>query len=668
MYGTNFFIERSQGGTESVREQIIDVVVSRKKLSENHYLGIRQTLPRRYDLWRGTWTGRFHPHKNNVHIPLIYSAIWADAARKASTSLNQWPIVTFQGYGPDDQPIARRREALVSAQMKDDRLFEKQVDLFVAADLYGVGVTQVGWKRQREERMLEFVDRLPLSGKTVKMIKKGPITLFDGPTAENVDLLDFFPAVNYSRIIDMPWCVRRYFLDLDDIRYLSSEEMSIFDKSEVARMEREGGVGWDHFTDEATVRRFATRTGMDDATVKFMDKYMRPVEIFEMWGYLPSELCPDGVRHRVITVANSRYVLRNRPNPFWHQLKPFIQFSPNPDPHYFYAPGKAEVMEKIQITGNRYINQSLDAADLMIDPMWFYDRGANINTRNLYARPGRFIPVDGNPGTVVQAMQMPHPNLMVADSRITLMKDFGNMASGIVDDAVQGIGGEKEQTAREFIGRREAAGNRLLLESRLYEEMYLEPLANMFVALDKQFLQMPIEVLILGDSATLDPVTMSQIPASRESLDDFDLVPNYAARAIGATSGLTQGMKQQNLIQLLTAMGSPLGQTIMGQINAVNFWRGIFREFDIPNLNEIFVQNPMLAQMVQGATQGQGGLNMVPTSGQIVRGGAPTPGQGRRPGQSPIMGQGAAGLPIPSLNSVPLNIDMQTALTPVGQA
>jgi hypothetical protein len=428
-------------------------------------------------------------------------------------------------------------------------------------------------------------------------------------------------------------------------------------------MEREGGVGWDHFTDEATVRRFATRTGMDDATVKFMDKYARPVEIFEMWGYLPTELCPDGVRMRVITIANSRYMLRNRPNPFWHNLKPFIQYSPTPDPHYFYAPGKAEVMEKLQITGNRYINQSLDAADLMIDPMWFYDRNANINTRNLYARPGRFIPVDGNPGQVVQAMQMPHPNLMVADSRVSLMKDFGNMASGIVDDAVQGIGGDKEQTAREFIGRREAAGNRLLLESRLYEEMYLEPLANMFVALDKQFLDMPVEVLILGDNAVLDPVTQMQVGGTREHLDDFDLVPNYAARAMGATSGLTKGMRQQNLVQLLTAMGSPMGQMVMGQINQLNFWRGIFREFEIPNLNEIFVTNPMLNQMVTNVGYGQQGIQGVPSSGQIAQG-APV-----RPGQSPIMGQNpAGGLGMPRLNAVPLNMDMQNALTPVGQS
>jgi hypothetical protein len=153
--------------------------------------------------------------------------------------------------------------------------------------------------------------------------------------------------------------------------------------------------------------------------------------------------------------------------------------------------------------------------------------------------------------------------------------------------------------------------------------MLLEPLANMMVALDKQFLELPVEVLILGDGAQIDPVTNQPISGSREALDGYDLVANYAARAMGATMGLSKGMKQQNLIQLLTAMASPLGQAAMGQINAVNFFRGIFREFEVPNINEIFVTNPQLAMLQQQLTQGGGGgLGSIPSSGQVMSGGA----------------------------------------------
>jgi len=613
---------------DAFRDQLIDLVTSRMKLSQQYFGGTRIQWPRLYDLWRGTWTGRFHPHKNNIHIPLIFSAIWADAARKSATSLNKWPIVTFLGYGPDDMPTARKREALVSAQMKDDDAFVKMTDFIVTADLYGVAVAQVGWKRKKEQRIIEYVDKLPISGRVVKSIKKGEITSFDGPITEILDLLDFFPQPGVKRLKDMKWVIRRYFLDLDDIRFLASE--GIFDKNEVARLEREGGVNYQSTDAQSMIRRFAVRAGMDDESIRWMDRYSRPIEILEFWGYIPSELSSDGVLNRVLTVANKRYLFRNRPNPFWHNLLPFVSFAPTPDPHYFYAPGKAETVEKLQLVGNRYINQSLDAADLVIDPVWFYDRASNLNTRNLYARPGRFIGIDGNPDAMIRPLMKDLAGLSIADNKIAQIQEFVQMGTGIVDDAVQGLQGPDRQTAREFVGRREAAGTRLLLESRLFEETTLEPLANMFVALDKQFLDTPVEILILGDGAQVDPVTGAPIGASRETLDHYDMVPNYAARAVGATSGLSQSMKQQALIQLLTAMGTPLGQVAMAQINAVNFWRGIFREFEIPNINEIFKSTPPLNQMVQNVGGGQ--LPNIPTSGQIVR--------GQQPLQLPMMNSG----------------------------
>lgn len=256
----------------------------------------------------------------------------------------------------------------------------------------------------------------------------------------------------------------------------------------------------------------------------------------------------------------------------------------------------------------------------MIDPMWFYDRGSGLATRNLYSRPGRFIPVNGDPKNVVAPLIPNLQGLTVADSKINQVREFSQMGSGIVDDAVAGLQGSDRQTAREFIGRREAAGTRLMLESRIYEEMMLEPMANMFMALNRQFLEPPVEVLILGEGALTDPVTGAPIPQTRQTLDPYDLVNNYTARAIGATAGLTKQMRQQNLQQLLQALSSPIGQYAIGSINTVNFFRSIFKEFDVPNMNEIFQQNPLLSNAVNAASGGQG-LGSIPSSGQIVNGG-----------------------------------------------
>lgn len=331
-------IERAADGW-AYREQMCNMVIDCMRYSEQQYSGIRQKWPRLYDLWRGTWNGRFHPHKNNVHIPLIFSAIWADAARKAASSLAVWPPVNFMGYGPDDQPVARKQEALNAAQFKDDNAFLKQVDAIVGADLYGVTVMQVGWKRIERMRILEEIDRMPISGKTVRYLRKGKVVSFDGPETVLIDLLDFFPQPTVARLRDMKWVVRRYFLDLDDVRYLAS--IGTFSKAELARMERDGAVGAQTGELIASVRRFQVRSGMDDETARFMNKYSRPIEILEFWGRVPSEFAPDGDTNRVITVANRRYLLRNRPNPYLHGRLPFVAFSATPDLHSFFAPGKA---------------------------------------------------------------------------------------------------------------------------------------------------------------------------------------------------------------------------------------------------------------------------------------------------------------------------------------
>lgn len=631
----NPLFQRAHGAI-AFREQICRMVVDSMLYSESHFSGVRAKWPRLYELWRGTWSGRFHPHKNNVHIPLIYSAVWADAARKAASSLSTYPIVSFMGYGPDDSKIARKQEALCSAQMKDDGCFLKQVDAIVGADLYGVTVMQVGWKRDEPMRILEQIDRMPLSGKVVRHIRKGRVVTFDGPQTLAIDLLDFFPQPCVPRLKDMKWVVRRYFLDLDDVRYMAS--IGTFDVGELRRLESEGSFGAASSDLAMSVRRFQVRTGMDDETARFQDRYSRPIEILEFWGSVPSEYATDGVLQRVITVANRGYLLRNRPNPYNHGVIPFISFSPAPDPHYFYAAGKAEIVEKLQIVGNRYLNQSLDAADLMIDPMTFYNRASGLVTRNLYSRPGRFIGLNGNPAEMIQPMQMNLQGLTVADNKISQMREFLQMGTGMVDDAVQGLGGDSRQTAREFVGRREAAGTRLMLESRLYEEMMLEPMANMFMALSKQFLDPPVEVLILGDGSMLDSVTGEPINSTRDVLTGYDLFPSYSARALGATMGLSKETQQQTMIQLLTAMSSPLGQSLMGQINAINFFRGIFKVFEVPNINEIFTKNSQLSSLVQQASGGMG-MGAIPASGEIVGGGPSVlpgmPGSARQGAGSP---------------------------------
>ena len=621
----NYQLLRARGG-EARRDQKIDIVISRFKFSENYYTGVRSRLPRLYDLWRGVYTGRFHPHKNNVHVPIIFQMVWSDAARKVATSLNSWPLVYFLGYGPDDAAIARKREALISAQMKDAEVFEKEVTTFVTADLYGTAISAVMWDFREEQRMVETVDTLPLSGTRIRQIQKKKVVTFDGPNYEGVDRLDAFPQPGVGRMSKMKWFIRRYYLDIDECRFMA--EQGTFDKDELNRLIHEGGVNAEVAADDVLMRRFQVRTGMTDAEARWMDKYTRPIEMLEMWGTVPSELADNGVTNRVMTIANRRYLFRDRGNPFWHGRLPFLSFSPTPDPHYFDGIGKADIAEKLQIAANRYVNQSLDGADLVLDPMWFYDRNKGLNTRNFFTRPGKMMPVDGDPRAAVHPLVPNLGGFQVGAQQVSQMREFAQMGTGIIEDAVSGLPGPDRQTAREFVGRREAAGTRLMLESRIYEECYFEPLANTFVALDKQFLSMPKEILVLGDAALYDPVSGRPFDATRETIYDEEMAPNYAARAIGATTALSRSVRQQNLFQVLQIIAS--APNMMGNINMLNFLRAVMRELEIPNVNELIQESPAAQPMLQ---QLGVGAEQVPTSGQMVEGtGPPVPLQAQGAG------------------------------------
>ncbi|MGH2359195.1 MAG: hypothetical protein ACRDGM_01465, partial [bacterium] len=49
---------------EGFRQQMSQLVMDRKTVSESHFSGIRKEFPQLYDLYRGVYTGRYAPHKN----------------------------------------------------------------------------------------------------------------------------------------------------------------------------------------------------------------------------------------------------------------------------------------------------------------------------------------------------------------------------------------------------------------------------------------------------------------------------------------------------------------------------------------------------------------------------------------------------------------------------
>lgn len=572
------------------QDAIARLVRDRFEHSRNAFTIYHQKCIRYYDLWHGWSIGGLHPFRNNVSIPLVFSVIMSDVARKMATSFGVRPWVSFAGGGPEDAPFARRTEALVSEQFDDSGTYLKAVNMFTSGDLYGNSPMQIGWRQDIEK--VDIRQQAPsLTGQTLRSIITEDRVTFDGPDWEPIDILDHFPQPGVPRTEDMTWQIRRYWLDMDEVKALARQ--GVFDQAAVASLE--AASIRERVLQSFTNRRGTRTSPMGDNDLKRLDKHAKPVELIEYWGTVPDDMkMPDDATRRVITLANRSIPLRNRPRPFNRIQSPIRTYSPLPDPHSFVGVGKAEIAEKMQFTANRFMNQKLDALDTFIDPFFVYDRNSGVDPRELYMRAGRVFGVDGDPARAVLPI---FPNLQGLNAALTEIEQLWRwvqQGTGIIQDTVQGQGGPGNTTAREFLGRQEAVNTRLLLESRIAEESWIEPMARDFALLDQQFMEPGKLLRMLGADALVDPETGEPIPEQERRIHLDDLNRDYNVRANGTTQTLGKAQKTQNLMLLLQAAGShPVGLQL---VNWAAFFRQIFQSAELDDPDGLLTLTPAQRQ------------------------------------------------------------------------
>ena len=594
--------EPTGGGSESTlvdEAAFASLVMARWHHSREMYRGFLTQLPTWYNTYRGYYRSPVQSFRNNVHLPILFSTVQNDVARKVQMTFSQWPIVQMMGYGPEDAAVARKNEVLISAQMKDSQSFKKAVDFYVSADLYGTAVLQYGWKRdQRKEKFRAPVQATPVPQPN-GVVGERFVTRFDGPDWMVRDLLDCAPATNSKWLEEMDYFITRQFLDLDHVEDLAAQ--GFYKKSALDKLRRTGGPS-NAVVDEYKERRGQQRTQMEGDSGLLRDKYAKPVEIHEYWGIVPKDMAPDGIVHRVISVANGTVVLRNEPNPFYLNEKPFLMYSPMPDPHFPFGPGRIEVGAKMQWSANRLASQKLDVMDLIVDPVLLYDKNRFRALQELQVRAGKPIGVDGDPNEALKPLTFDIRGVQLAYTEIDQMWTWIEQGLGIQRDTIAGGPNARRQTRAEFVGRQESGLTRLGLEGRLAEEAWVEPLANVYRGLNKQFLPMPKELKILGMGATVNPVTgLPMAPEQPVVLTLDDINADYDVRAVGSSQMINRQMQQQNGVLLLQAISA--NPVAAQMVNWVAYFRNLFMLFDYKNVDELLNTNPALQAAAANANQ-----------------------------------------------------------------
>lgn len=572
--------------------RIVELVDARRQASIQYNRGTFSKLQQWYDTYRGLWRGRLAQFRNNVSIPFTFAMIQSDVARKVQSSFGSWPIVSFEGYAPEDAPRAKKNEVLISAQMKDADSITKAADFFLQADICGTAICRFGWKNLTRKTRIRRLEQVA-PGYSVPVVREYDATMFDGPIWETVDRLDFWQQPAKARLSDMAWVIHRYWADLDDLLNDAASERPYFDPMAVEALRNVPLQGTS--AAEFAQRRVSYRSEYD-YEARQSERFAKPVEIWEMHGYVPEEFAPDGIRFRCIAIGNGRVVLKNREGAMGNNTLPFKSYAPMPDPYSFDGVAKTEIAFGPQQTANRLANQKLDALDSLIDPMYVASAGANINTQHLFTRSGRIILVDGpadesNIRALVPNMQ----GLQAAYTEIGQLFQMMQLGTGETESLL-GQAGPGRETARGFLGRQENALTRLAMETRLAEEGFIEPLADAFRSMDRMWLTLPHEIKILGSLATTDPVTGLPYKQVATSVDYDDLVPDYRARAVGASQMMGRSVRQQNLVALLQMMSA--NPALLQLVNWGAFARQAFELFDFTNVEDLLVQKvPAVNQM-----------------------------------------------------------------------
>jgi len=584
-------------------ESIIDLVVSRYKGSANHHQAFYEKIKRYYDLFRGVTSTRHQDHRNNIHVPFALSVLESDVSRKVQALFGAWPPVIFAGYSKDDAGHAKRNTTLIAAQMRDARFFEKFTDFFTNADIYGTAFARVGWTTKVElERYREPNEVLGL-----EEIKTRDLITFDGPDLEVLDILDCFPQPNAKTIEDSAYFIFRYHLDLDELERRAM--LGIYDMRGIRDLRANFGTDAQQ---QIISGREPLYRSMRDYEARQSERFAKPVEVIEYWGVVPNEFASDKIVNRVISVANGRILLRNRPFPFWIKDKPFFAYSPIRDPHYLFGIGKIEPIAKLNMTANKLASQKLDALEIFIDPVFLATADSGLDKQNLFMRAGRVFTADSiSVGEdKVRALFPDLRGIQGSYTEIEQLWRWSQQATGIIEDTIMGGKGQSRETATSVQARLEGVANRLILEIMLAERTVVEPVADYMRALNRQFLKLPKLVRMLGSDAEVDPLSGFKLPQEPTEISHEDVNMDYRARATGATNLLSKAMRRQDVLALSGLVGQ-----IPGAIQAIN-WVGylnwVLDVFDAPAAQLLNEQPTALGMMAAQAGE-TGGISPTAT-------------------------------------------------------
>ena len=477
-------------------KQIIEKLFKEKETYEQSTKTKRTEMQTIWDAFNGKMTDKEYPWQSDKFIPKMRTEISYIMPFVFSGD----PEVEIEGVGDEDKFIASLLEKMVNHRLSKDT-FDKFSDWVIQALTFGTSLIKTTWKLEDDGE---------------KIIK-------DEPILEVPNILDIFLNPLIPTIEKQVSVIERSTLTIADIKANSAYKNT-------DKVKPKGKFG-----DTGTYDSETLNSSDLDSTEK-LQQDMEVVEVYERW-----------TKDRLQTVADGaeKILLRDVKNPYGFIPYEKLIFESEPIPNRFYGKGVGQNTIDLQAMYYDMFNNVMDNIKILVNKMWKVRQGANVNPRDLVAKPGGTITVgsldDVDPIEMTDIKQS-------AFELLGLIGDEHKRASG-ANDLIQGA--ETGDTLGQDNIRQNNATNRFELVRKRFKKA-LANVGNTIVKLEIKNMQNPdAEILRIFPKET------------REAL--FELISNeadklkYDIKVKGDTTmAINKDIASKQLLDLYNLAGETL--------------------------------------------------------------------------------------------------------------
>lgn len=461
------------------------------------------------------------PGKSQVFNPRGWAAVEMLVPRVVAKK----PSLSFLPREETDNDQSEILSGLFSYWWDKINGFIKLVNWVKTATIYGTGVAKVTWctkKKTTKSYVLDEMGKPVLGEDGGYIVEEKDEYAYDDPEIEIVNPYHFYFNPGATDTDDAQWIIHEYWKPFKDIEN-ENETTGIYTglsqlKRYLNKKEIERGTHDDHRSESA-----GNNTKLEDSTVD-------NVHLVEMW---------DMLENKQYILAAGEVVILERENPYWHGKSPFIRLVDSIVPFEFYGKGELYSIKGLQSALNTIRNQRIDNVTQAINAMWKV-RG-RVNETELVWRPNGVVHVsDLDDAQLVEYPNMTQ-NAYEEEQYITAEMDhaLGSADYTQIGDAAS------NNTATGMSIKAEQINSRFYHKIQLLEEMALNRLGEIVLALYQQYVTSEKVIRVVGDSGK-----------EYKRLTPADIAGSYdCVVEAGSTQPVNKEKDKEEAVNLLSIMG-----------------------------------------------------------------------------------------------------------------